>query len=392
MKDNIIFKCYYYKPKEKYNSSFCQDKIKKRDFVSCNSSYNYVSYIDTGASNNLPQDFAEYIGNKEKSCGAFNQDGLLNDKQKKELKEMLRTTQSCIWDCVISFREEFGNKYCRDYEQAYNFVKSELPKFFTRAGLNKDNIIWYAGLHENTDNKHIHISFFEKEPQYFQNGGKLCYHNGTISKKVLIDSKRIFEQKLTCATNEIISARKDLYEKYDVSLSPQQLTKKIKNMLIDLFEQLPKEGRISYDSENMEMLKDSVDDITSYILYHNKQTQKSYYYFERKLDELHSWQRERDYYESESYRTDLYRRLGNITIQKAIEVGRINERLKRLQVHTSQQGYYKKLQRKKLIDQILDLMEYSAKMDQEAIEAFERYFNKLEYLRKRREYESEYEM
>ena len=197
---------------------------------------------------------------------------------------------------------------------------------------------------------------------------------------------------MTCATNEIISARKDLYEKYDVSLSPQQLTKKIKNMLIDLFEQLPKEGRISYDSENMEMLKDSVDDITSYILYHNKQTQKSYYYFERKLDELHSWQRERDYYESESYRTDLYRRLGNITIQKAIEVGRINERLKRLQVHTSQQRYYKKLQRKKLIDQILDLMEYSAKMDQEAIEAFERYFNKLEYLRKCREYESGYEM
>ena len=83
----------------------------------------------------------------------------------------------------------FGEKYCRDYEQAFNFVKSELPKFFTRAGLNKDNIIWYAGLHENTDNKHIHISFFEKEPEYYKNGGKLSYHNGTISKQVLIDNK-----------------------------------------------------------------------------------------------------------------------------------------------------------------------------------------------------------
>ena len=266
VKDNVVFKCFYYKPKEKYNAITQADKIKKRDFLSCNSLYNYVSYVDTGASNKLPKDFTEYVGNNEKSCGAFNQNGLLNDKQKKELKGMLRTTQSCIWDCVISFREDFGEKYCRDYEQAFNFVKSELPKFFTRAGLNKDNIIWYAGLHENTDNKHIHISFFEKKPEYYKNGGKLSYHNGTISKQVLIDSKRIFEQKLTNATAEIVKARKDLIERYNIDLSPFKLTKKAKQIMLNLYDQMPKSGRISYDSENMLELKKQVDNITEFLL------------------------------------------------------------------------------------------------------------------------------
>lgn len=131
---------------------------------------------------------------------------------------------------LISFRTEFGESYCRDYEQAYSFCKSELPKFFRRAGLNPDNIVWYAGLHENTENKHIHISFFEKEPTYFANGGKLTFYTGTIKKKVLLESKFIFEKKLTNETSQIVKARKDLCEKYGLHLSPFELNKKTKRL------------------------------------------------------------------------------------------------------------------------------------------------------------------
>ena len=129
MTDNIVLLCKYYKPKDKYKSS--QEKeIAKREFLSCTASYNYVSYVDTGSIDNTPSDYTKYVGNNEKSCGAFGKDGLLTDEQKRELREQLRNTQSCIWDIVISFREEFGEMYCRDYEQAYNFIKKELPKFF----------------------------------------------------------------------------------------------------------------------------------------------------------------------------------------------------------------------------------------------------------------------
>ena len=218
MTDNIVFKCYYYKPKEKYNPDKNSKEIQKRDFVSCNGSYNYVSYVDTGAENKLPKDYAEYVGNTEKSCGVFSKDGLLNEQQKRNLRKQLRETESCIWDCVISFREEFGNVYCRDYEQAHNFLVKELPKFFKWAGLDKDNIVWYAGLHENTENKHIHLSFFEKEPKFYANGGKLKFHSGKIDKDVLLTSKLIFERALTNKSAEIVKARKDLNEKYKIGL------------------------------------------------------------------------------------------------------------------------------------------------------------------------------
>ena len=387
-KNNIIFKCFYYKPKEKYNPTTQADKIRKREFLSCSSSYNYVSYVNTGAENKLPKDFTEYVGNNEKSYGAFNQDGLLTDKQQKGLKKLLRTTQSCIWDCIISFKEEFGDKYCRDYEQAYNFLKSELPKFFTRAGLDKNNIIWYAGLHENTDNKHIHISFFEKEPMYFKNGGKLSYHNGTIAKDVLIDSKRIFEQKLTNITAEIVKARKDLDDEFNRFLTPSQLTKKLDKMLTNLYSQMPESGRISYDSENMSYLQKDIDKITKFVLLHNEQTKKSYLTFEDEIFKLHRWQKERDYRTTERYKKDLFRRLGNKIIQTAMQIARLKEKAKAQEIYNSKQRYYEKKRKAKILDNILDLMEQSAIIAEEQINNFKRYFDNLEYMRKQAEYEN----
>ncbi len=386
-KDNVVFKCFYYKPKEKYNPETQADKISKREFLSCTASYNYVSYVDTGSSNKLPKDFTEYVGNSEKSCGVFSEKGLLTDKEKRELREMLRTTQSCIWDCVISFREEFGEKYCRDYEQAYNFIKSELPKFFTRAGLNKDNIVWYAGLHENTENKHIHISFFEKEPQYFKNGGKLDFHAGPIKKEILIDSKRIFEQKLTNATAEIVRARKDLNEKFNIFLNPFQLCKKTKKLLLALYDEMPKNGRTSYDSENMVSLKNKVDDVTKFILGHNEQTYKSYMQFNDKLMDLCEWQSERDYAKSKNYLNDMYRRLGNKTIQTALELGDLRDKIESITTHQRKDRYYKKALRKRQLDRLLDCLEYYAQQEQYEMDEFKKYLNKLEYYRQQNEFE-----
>ena len=212
--NNIVLKCHYYK-----SNNTNEEYAKHRDFVSCNGSYNYVSYIHTGSTEQAPKDYEEYVGNKEKSCGVFNQNGLLNDEQIKELKKNLQTSQSVIWDMVISFREEFGNNYCRDYDQAYEFMKSEMPRFLKKAGLNPDNIIWYAGLHENAENKHIHVPFFEKEPLYYANGNNLKFHSGKIAKNVLIDSKFMFETKFTNATAQLIKDRKNLLDSYNVEMT-----------------------------------------------------------------------------------------------------------------------------------------------------------------------------
>lgn len=385
LKDNIVLLCKFYQPKEKYVGKK-KDLSKQRDFVSCNSSYNYVSYVDTGATNKLPQDYEMYVGNSEKSCGAFSKNGLLSDKEKRDLREQLRTTQSNIWDMVISFRTEFGEKYCRDFEQAYNFCKSELPKFFKRAGLDPDNVVWYAGLHENTENKHIHISFFEKEPKYFANGGKLTYHNGKIKKEVLLDSKFIFEKKLTNASAEIVKARKDLNEKYNSGLSAFEVCKKGKKLLLELYKELPKTGRLGYDSENILPFKKKVDDITEWFLYHNEQTWESYLNFNDKVNEMRLWKKQRYANDAIHYKEDILRRLGNKTIQTALELGKQHDEIEKMKSYGRKQKAYKKQMRKFEWNRILDMMEYYSFVEQQQMQDFMCWHEKLEHYAKEQAY------
>lgn len=391
MKDNIVLLCKYYKPKDKYKSS--QEKeIAKREFLSCIASYNYVSYVDTGSIDNTPTDYTKYVGNNEKSCGAFSKDGLLTDEQKRELREQLRNTQSCIWDMVISFREEFGEMYCRDYEQAYSFIKKELPKFFTRAGLDKDNIIWYAGLHENTENKHIHISFFEKEPKLYKNNNELVFHSGKIPKNVLITSKAIFEKSLTNKTAEIVKTRKDLTDKYEMFSNSITLRKGLKKQLLKLYDMMPKYGRIGYDSENMESVKSYVDVITNNLIRSNRDLQKSFSSFLYELCKLDKWQKENyghipDEYNVEIYKQDIMRRLGNKTIQTALEIGHIRDKIESITTYTKRDRYYKKRQRKRQWQYLFDCLEYYHNQEISEMENFKQFYNKLERYRKQKEYE-----
>ena len=366
--NNAIVKLRFYQTKDHYADN--PEMAEHRDFVSCQDSYSYLNYVHTGASENVSSDYEQYIANKEKSFGAFNQDGLLNDEQKLDLRHQLQTTQSVIWDMIISFREDFGDEYCRDYDQAYKFLKKELPKFFNKAGLYSDNIVWYAGLHENTENKHIHISFFEKEPLYFDNGGKLKYHSGTISKDLLIATKFTFEKALTKPTAQILKARKDMLYSYNALMSRTDMARKLKRLLLNLYTILPKDGRHSYDSENMLRVKKDVDGVTEFILTKNTQTRDTYWEFENALKKFEEWKDERNYKEGSNYKKDLFRRLGNITINTAIELGKLHEELEKLDIKTAQYKAYKKAMRKQEWDKLLDLLEYYAKCDEMEIKNF----------------------
>lgn len=384
--NNVIVKLRFYQTKDHYADN--PEMAEHRDFVSCQDSYSYLNYVHTGASENVSFDYEQYIANKEKSFGAFNQDGLLNDEQKLDLRHQLQTTQSVIWDMIISFREDFGDEYCRDYDQAYKFLKKELPKFFNRAGLYSDNIVWYAGLHENTENKHIHISFFEKEPLYFDNGGKLKYHSGTISKDLLIATKFTFEKALTKPTAQILKARKDMLYSYNALMSRTDMARKLKRLLLNLYTILPKDGRHSYDSENMLRVKKDVDGVTEFILTKNTQTRDTYWEFENALKKFEEWKDERNYKEGSNYKKDLFRRLGNITINTAIELGKLHDELEKLDIKTAQYKAYKKAMRQREWDKLLDLLEYYAKCDEMEIKNFiyrqkqsEAYAKQQEYYR-----------
>lgn len=55
----------------------------ERQFYACqDSSYNYIGYVNSGSEKKL--DYVEYSGNKEKSTGVFDKNGICDEKRIKE--------------------------------------------------------------------------------------------------------------------------------------------------------------------------------------------------------------------------------------------------------------------------------------------------------------------
>ncbi len=360
----------------------------KRTFYSSGQKDDYISYVDKGIKSTEPIDYLDYAGDEEKSTGIFNADGLLSKEGKKRLREKLRTTESCIWDMVVSFSEEYGDKNLTDYEQAQKLLSSTLPKFFKSAGFEPSNMTWYAGLHTNTDNRHIHISFFENEPtRFYRKENRYRYRHGKIPLQNLEKFKMDIEKHFLSPVESVKRVRKLLTdEAKTVTDSQYELneTKELKRLLRKLYEQIPYEGKTAYESPNMAVCKDTVDDIVSLILTNG---QNKFEYKELscalahrdnqiiKLCEQHKIQNVEPHLYAEKFQKDLYRRMGNAVIKEVLKKRR-EELLKAKKIR------HAKARQKHHIDSLAYYLQKSAEIaayaDDEAIRCFEEYREKLE--------------
>lgn len=353
---------------------------KERLFYSCNQDFDSVKYVDSGSKEKI--NFVAYSGNDEKSLGVFNKDGLISAERKSELRASLRKTKSVVWHGVISFEQEFGNKYCSCFERAQTLMKNALPKFLKDANLNPDNIDWYAGLHENTDNKHIHFSFYEKTPQKTrQRSKKYFFSQGAVPLKALNNFKLSIELSLLNSKYEIYENRKSLLTEFK-----EQTANKGVNMttFIRLFNEVPKSHRISYDSENMEKYRKQIDLVTQSIINSNKSLNAKFKFFietlmKRDEDIRLAYEKLKIDYSNkllcEKYLNDIYRRLGNIVLQTIKDI-RIKQA--KLEIATNKRLVQKRIEKNKrkiLIKKCLQLNEI---VNNEIINSFKEYINKLE--------------
>ena len=358
----------------------------KRRFYSCkNSKYNYVDYVQDGSKK--PLDYVDYSGNSEKSTGVFNADGLLTKEQRKSIKKALSETKSVIWHGFMSFTEEFGNLYCNDYESAYRMMKTEFPRFLKSAGLDPKNVIWYAGLHENTDNRHIHFSFFEKEPmKYRARSNNRHFSNGKLPYYSIEQFKLRAEQKLTDSTAQLKLARKQLTESTKNVLfsaqSPLRYNREIQTLMLRLLETLPTTGRLSYDSKNIEPFRPQIQEIINCVIRSDRNTYESYVNFCRVISDKdkdtmrilsnlkikpEQWDR---FLISDKYMDDLYRRLGNQVLNSLrVYKGKLKPAKSRLANKRIRRGVR------------TELIAYCAKLnaiiEHETQEAFEEYYEKI---------------
>ena len=364
----------------------------RRVFYSSNSKDDYLGYIDKGVKLNNDIDYLDYTGNLEKSSGVFNQNGLLNYDSKRLIREALRNTKSCIWDLVISFETEYGLKNVDSYEDALELVKSVLPKFFKALKLKEDNIIWFGRLHTNTDNRHIHISFFEKEPMYYDAKKKAFkYRPGRINVKSCKELKMNIEKHFLSPKESMKRVRKLMIEDARSNMNSSSylsLDKDFKWLLKELYNKLPKEGHIAYLSQNMKGCRPIVDNIIKKILNLGKHSfeytdldirLQEYDNTITSIAETHNIA-EDDYLLRDKFKDDLFRRMGNVIIQELINRKRFEEvEKKKLKHKKSEQAFHRKM----LLEMISKSFELMNKLEDEE----ERIFEEYQYKLKKAEYE-----
>ena len=364
----------------------------RRVFYSSNSKDDYLGYIDKGVKLNKDIDYLDYTGNLEKSSGVFNQTGLLSYDSKRLIREALRNTKSCIWDLVISFETEYGLNNVNSYEDALELIKSVLPKFFKALKLKEDNIIWFGGLHTNTDNRHIHISFFEKEPMYYDAKKKTYkYRLGRINVKSCKDLKMNREKYFLTPKESMKRVRRLMVDEARTSMNSTSylsLDRDFKWLLKELYNKLPTEGHVGYLSPNMKECRPIVDNVIKKILNLGKH---SFEYtdldirlqeYDNKITsiaETHNID-EDDYLLRDKFKDDLFRRMGNVVIQELLNRKRFEELgKKKLKHKKSEQAFHRKM----LLEMISRSFELMNKLEDEEARIFEEYQYKL----KKAEYE-----
>ena len=92
--------------------------LAERRFYACRQQDDFLKYVNKGID---AGDYLGYAGNPEKSSGIFDARGLMKKSQIKELRTLLRSTDSNIWHAVISFTENFGDILCCTAAAKKNF-------------------------------------------------------------------------------------------------------------------------------------------------------------------------------------------------------------------------------------------------------------------------------
>lgn len=288
----------------------------------------YVSKKEKADATSLDDEnlFNEYLALADKDSFLFEQcesfvwnfDGDVNPKQ-----DVLKVDDTgFVWNLVVSFPPDFAlNNGLITKSDYYDLTKHIMPDLITDMGLDVTNTIWYASLHRNTDNPHIHILICEKKkttskgyiPQFAIQNIKSNIGN------YLIDSTNFYklrDNEFKNITNSI--SLEKLSKVMNQKLFSEKYRKDLNKKLLHLYEQLPNKGRLQYNSKNMNMYRDELNDIIDYILRHDSVKYNYANYLklleqhQKELTELYGQtndNKNRKYYNSQLNK--LYSKIGN---------------------------------------------------------------------------------
>lgn len=178
-----------------------------------------------------------------------------------------------LWTPVISLKDYMTAADVKLFNESdYAAVLDKiLPKFFKATGFRNENMEWWMDHHVNTDNPHVHLSFFEKE--------KTIDH-GKISMKHIETFKKMFWNEVFAKQKYFEKVGKDSVATFkDKDVLKQSIYKitveKIRNCTDQSFIEelkkfaitLPETGRLQYGSSHMIPYREQLDQLVDHLLH-----------------------------------------------------------------------------------------------------------------------------
>ena len=286
---------------------------------------NVFDYITTEGKRTGKRTALEYL---QKNTGVFNDKGMLTQEQVDEMKARLKENKGNIWHGFISLNAAESPKIDTP-EKCIELIKRTFPSFLKDAKFRPDIADLMCALHlDRPHHLHIHFVFWEKEPKFkdSRTGENKYRRSGKIDKKsidgmvvrlglFLSDKKEILYK----TRDEAIRNLRELLGAKAFVCKPDDVKKEI----LALARDLPKEGRITYGSKDMEPFRDRVDKIVQMLLATDARARRANRRFYRALAgrereiKSHSQIDEKNIQVFDEIRADYKRRQGNLVLKLA---------------------------------------------------------------------------
>ncbi len=248
------------------------------------------------------------------------------DEIEKRKKRFVKYAEnSNLWQCVISFNNDYLNENITLQELEQELIKNVLPRFFKKMGFkDKKNMAYNLSFHTDTDNLHAHVSFIEKKPNYILSNNKIGYRRkGKLTQEEIdfmknevvfaVERNNYLKPMITITNEEIDKLKKHfnpkeknfiLYDKKDLLLEDDILT--LGKLLYDERKNNPK--RIKFNSIKNDEIKELTKKIKKYLFCSKSEFYDDYNNFLKSIDNLNDY----------LYRVNIDNNVSKINIDKKL--------------------------------------------------------------------------